>query len=93
MDCIYDFNNVNEAYEFFIDKFVTILNKLTPIKEVKIKQDTEPWMCPEILDFIKQRDYYLKKFKQIKSSIDISQHHTLRNQVTQSQSSFYKSKC
>ena len=40
-------------------------------------------MCSEILDLIKQRDYYLKKFKQTKSSIDLAQHHTLRNQVTQ----------
>ena len=83
LDCIYDINNVNEAYEFFKDKFVATLNKLAPIKEVRIKQDTEPWMCSEILDLIKQRDYYLKKFKQTKSSIDLAQHHTLRNQVTQ----------
>ena len=40
-------------------------------------------MCTEILDLIKQRDYYLKMFKQSRSSIDIAQHHMLRNQVTQ----------
>ena len=49
---------------------------------IRIKQDTEPWMCSEILDLIKQRDYYLKMFKQSKSSTDIAQHHMLRNQVT-----------
>ena len=27
---------------------------------VRFKQDTEPWMCSEILDLIKQRDHYLK---------------------------------
>ena len=82
LDCIYDISNVNEAYAFFKDKFVSILNTLAPIKEIRIKQDTEPWMCSEILDLIKQRDHYLKMFKQSKSSTDIAQHHMLRNQVT-----------
>ena len=77
-----DISNVNEAYAFFKDRFVSILNTLAPIKEIRIKQDTEPWMCTEILDLIKQRDYYLKMFKQSRSSIDIAQHHMLRNQVT-----------
>ena len=67
---------------FFKDKFVSILNTLAPIKEIRIKQDTESWVCTEILDLIKQRDYYLKMFKQSRSSIDIAQHHMLRNQVT-----------
>ena len=82
LDHIYDISNVNEAFAFFKDKFVSILNTLAPIKEIRIKQDTEPWMCTEILDLIKQRDYYLKMFKQSRSSIDIAQHHMLRNQVT-----------
>ena len=51
LGCIYDISNVNEAYAFFKDKFVSILNTLAPIKEKRIKQDTEPWMCSEILRF------------------------------------------
>ena len=39
-------------------------------------------MCTEILYLIKQRAYFLKMFKQSKSSTDIAQHHMLRNQVT-----------
>ena len=81
LDHIYDISNVNEAYAFFKDKFVSILNTLAPIKEIRIKQDTEPWMCTEILDLMGQRDYYLKMFKQSRSSIDIAQHHMLRNQL------------
>ena len=83
-DRIYDISNVNEAYAFS-------KTNLAPIKEIRIKHDTKPWMCSEILDLIKQRDYYLKMFKQPKSSTDIAQHHMLRNQVTQkSQSSIHK---
>ena len=32
LDCIYEISNVNEAYAFFKDKFVSILNTLAPIK-------------------------------------------------------------
>ena len=80
LDHIHDISNVNEAYAFFKDKFVSILNTLAPIKEIRIKQDTEPWIYTKILDVIKQRHYYLKIFKRSKSSIDIA--NMLRNQVT-----------
>ena len=51
LDHIYDISNVNEAYAFFKDKFVSILNTLAPIKEIRIKQDTDCWMCTEIFLF------------------------------------------
>ena len=33
-----------------------VVDKLEPVKKIKQKQRTKPWMSQEILDFIKERD-------------------------------------
>ena len=41
--CFYA-ENVNSAWIAFIDIFMLVLNSVAPIKEVRLKQKTEPWM-------------------------------------------------
>ena len=60
--CFYS-TNVNGSWLAFKDIFMSCLNSVAPIKEVRLKQRTEPWMSSEILDFIKLRDSYLYKFR------------------------------
>ena len=43
-----------------------ILNKVAPQKTVRIKQRTEPWMSPEILDKIYKRDGLALMYKETK---------------------------
>ena len=69
------------AWAFFKDKFLTVLNKIAPYKEIRIKQLSEPWINSEILDLIDQRDSYLSKFSQTKAVEDHKKHLHYRNQV------------
>ena len=41
---LYLCRNVNTAWIIFRDYFIATLNKVAPLKEVKIKIHTEPWM-------------------------------------------------
>ena len=46
---------------------MSVVNNISPIKEVRIKQRTEPWVNSEILQSIKERDKAFKAFKSDKS--------------------------
>ena len=51
---------------------MSVLNCIAPVKEVRLKQRTEPWMSSEILNYIKLRDSYLYKFRKHGSHEDHS---------------------
>ena len=54
---------VDSAWKTFQSIFLSVLNEIAPIKEIRLKQRTEPWMTSNILDMIKERDSYLYKFR------------------------------
>lgn len=47
---------MNESWKFFQKIFNRVFNEVAPVKEVRLKQHTESWMTPDILDIIKERD-------------------------------------
>ena len=63
---IYDLAGVNEAWDTVNSKFLGILNKCAPLKEVGIKQQSEPWVNADLLETIEQRDHNLKLFRKSK---------------------------
>lgn len=73
--------DINTAWSAFRDIFLSILNTVAPVKEVRLKQRTEPWINSEILDLIKQRDHYLYQFKKSKDSAIYKLYCQLRNKV------------
>ena len=48
--------DVNEAWTHFTDLCMPIVDKLAPLKKVRLKQCSEPWFSSEILELIKERD-------------------------------------
>ena len=54
---------------------------MCPIKEVRIKQKTDPWANSEILQSIKERDKAFKAFKSDKSDQTFSTFKELRNKT------------
>jgi len=56
-------SDVDSAWTVFRTTFCTIIDYLAPVKEVRLKARTEPWMCNEILDAIKERDNLLYRFR------------------------------
>ena len=57
--CFYA-TDVDKAWNGFNDIFMSILNSVVPIKEIKLKQRTEPWVDSELLKLIRIRDKHLK---------------------------------
>ena len=49
-------NNVNDAWSKFKQIFTNILDEIAPIKQIRIKVRTEPWMNNELLELINERD-------------------------------------
>ena len=75
-------NNVDEAWKIFKTIFIEILDCIAPVKEVRLKTRTEPWMSSEILENIKLCDTALYKFKKNNSDKNMYKSFCkLRNQV------------
>ena len=56
-------NSVNEAYDDFIAKLTEVIDRLAPIKEVRIKNNTQEWFDDEIHSAIQNRDKRFSVFK------------------------------
>ena len=80
-NCVYSSKHVDEAWQYFTTHFCSILNRVAPLKEVRVKQRTEPWFDSEIHDLIQQRDCSLKLFRNKKSSEEYEKYVALRNKV------------
>ena len=61
------FDNVIDAWSRFKSIFVTVIDNIAPIKEVRIKNRTEPWIDSEIFHSIDERDKAYQQFKRDKS--------------------------
>ena len=55
-------HDVNMAWCRFKKTLISILDKVAPIKEVRLKQRAKPWMNSEILNDIRERDNLLHNF-------------------------------
>ena len=57
------FSNVNVAYSDLLNKISNTIDRVAPIKEIIIKNNTQEWFDNEISEAIKIREKYFKKFK------------------------------
>lgn len=49
-------SNINDAWFNYREVCMNILDSVAPIKEIRIKQRTEPWISADILECIQIRD-------------------------------------
>ena len=59
-----------EAYDDFIQKIMIAIDKVAPMKERRIKHNSQKWFDDEISEAIKNRDELLKKIKKSRLHID-----------------------
>ena len=67
---IFSCHYVNIALGKFKSTLLSILDKVAPYEEVRVKQRTTTWMSSDILNLIRQRDKYLRKFGRSKNQSD-----------------------
>ena len=76
-----NYNEINEAYNDFIQKIMSVIDKVVPIKERRFKRNSQEWYDGEIADEIKNRDKLFKKFKNSKLHIDKDIYNVARYKV------------
>ena len=76
-----EFMDINAAYCHFIQVITSIIDEIAPLKEIRIRNNTEERMDEEVLEGIKIRDKLLSKFKRTKSHIDHVNFKKARNNV------------
>ena len=74
-------DNVSDAWCSFKSIFLSVIDNLAPLKVVRIKQRTEPWVTNEILQCIKDRDKSFYTYKKVKSSENYDHFKSLRNKA------------
>ena len=52
-----NYNEINKAYnKNFIQKIMNVIAKVAPMKEKRVRQNSQEWLDGEITDEIKNRD-------------------------------------
>ena len=73
------FSDMNKAYENFIQKLMSIIDKLAPFKTKRVKGNSQEWFDGEVLESIALRDKLFKKFKRSKLNVDKEIYNKARN--------------
>ena len=76
-----DIEDGNKAWALFHNLNIKVLNSVAPIKQVRLKQRSEPWMDGHILDLINQRYQVLHNFRKSKIADDFKHFSKLPNKV------------
>ena len=90
-------DDVNEAWDKFNRLFIDILDSIAPIKEIRIKNRTEPWIDDNILQIIKERDKLLyasnrnKKDKELRKKFNVIRN-KLQREVKKAKENYFKNK-
>ena len=62
--------------------FHCILDKIAPVRELRIKEKSEPWMNTDILSLIKKRNQLFSQYRRDRSRVDVYRNYCkLRNRV------------
>ena len=90
------FTNVDIAYLDFIEKLSEVIDSITPLKDVRIKINSQDWFDGEIAEHIKKRNKLLKKFRRSKLLIDEllfkEQRTNVQNLIKSKKQIYYKNK-
>ena len=74
-------SDVNELWQTWLDFFLAILNKHSPIVTLKIRGKTAPYVMSEIRKMIRQRDFLKEKANKTGSKYLWQAYQQLRNKV------------
>ena len=84
----------SDAWRDWSNAFNTVVNKHVKIKEIRVKEWSNPWMTNDILALIYKRDYTHRMAVGLGSSDKMNEYKKLRNLVIStirnSQQSYYK---
>ena len=59
------FGNVNDAYSNFIQKLMEVIDNVAPVKNKRIKRNSQEWFDSEISEKLIIRDKFFKNYKKL----------------------------
>ncbi len=78
--CLYRY--INNVWVTFKTIITEVMDEVAPVKEIRIKNRTDPWINNEILHQIEYRDQLLKRLTRHKNYIELRQEYNrARNKV------------
>ena len=90
------FTDVDIAYSDFLEKLSLVIDSIAPLKERRIKMNSQDWFNGEIAEQIRIRKKLLKKFKHSKLHVDDlifkEQRNLVQNMIRNKKQEFYKEK-
>ena len=83
-------------WQNWVTKFMSVINKHAPLKKKRLGKKKSPWITPEVISKMRQRDSLKKKFDITKHEHIWSQYKKVRNEtnnlIKQSKRSYFISK-
>ena len=64
------FSSVNIAYLDLVEIILSVVDKIAPFKELRVKNNTRDWFDDEVNEAIQLREKRLKHFKSTKLCVD-----------------------
>ena len=61
---------MNDAYSIFIQKLMEVIDKVAPVKNKRIKRNSQEWFDSEISEKLIIRDKLFKKYKKSRLHVD-----------------------
>ena len=74
-------NNVNEKWDFLYSEVERKLDVLCPVRDFSFKKDKPPWLTPDLIELMKDKDGLLKRARKTKKETDKLQARQARNLV------------
>ena len=89
--------DVEMALKNFTETLLGVINKIAPYHEMRVKHDSAPWMCREILVAIRRRDFLFRKFKKNRNDKALytaycTQRNSVQRDIKMAKSEFFKGK-
>ena len=69
-DVVLNYDNPNGMWRAWVDMLMGVVNKHAPIRETRIGNKISPWITPNILQKMRTRDYFKKKFETTKDILN-----------------------
>lgn len=74
-------SNVNESWNNWSDNVLKVMNKHAPLKTLRLKARSNPWMTRDIITMMYRCDYLMKKAKETKDAQVFREYKCVRNRV------------
>ena len=87
---------MNDAYSNFIQKLIEVIDKVAPVKNKRIKRNSQEWFDREISGKLLIQDKFFKKYKKTRLHVDKEIYkrarYSVQNLIAKKKKEFFENK-